>query len=82
MSENLISLVELCKSLEQKIAELEEENKILKIENAELRERLGINSRNSSIPTSKELYEIKEDMPKDKPENNRKIGGQVLTQAV
>lgn len=71
-------------NLEQRVARLEEENKTLqeenkalKIENAELRERLGLNSRNSSIPSSKEMYKIKEDAPKDKPENSRKIGGQV-----
>ncbi len=38
---------------------------------------LGLNSRNSSIPTSKELYKIKKDTFEDKSESNRKIGGQV-----
>ena len=77
MLQLLIGLVEFCKSLEQKIAKLEEENKTLKIENAELKERLSLNSRNSSIPSSKELYKMKENIPKDKPENSRKVGGQV-----
>ncbi len=77
MLQLLISIVELCKNLEQKVVKLEEKNKILKIENAELRERLGLNSRNSSIPTSKELYKIKKDTLKDKSESNRKIGGQI-----
>ncbi|WP_353279066.1 IS66 family transposase [Wolbachia endosymbiont (group B) of Longitarsus flavicornis] len=73
----MISIVELCKNLEQKVAKLEEKNKILEIENAELRERLGLNSRNSSLPSSKELYKIKKDTPEDKSEGGRKIGGQV-----
>lgn len=77
MLQLLISIVELCKNLEQKVAKLEEKNKILKIENAELRERLGLNSRNSSLPSSKELYKIKKDTPEDKSEGGRKIGGQV-----
>ncbi|GFY65212.1 IS66 family transposase [Trichonephila inaurata madagascariensis] len=48
------------------------ENKALKIENAELRERLGLSSKNSSIPSSKELYKIKRISRKAKG-----IGGQV-----
>ena len=35
------------------------ENKKLSHENIRLRERLGLNSRTSSIPSSKELYKIK-----------------------
>ncbi|GFY65289.1 transposase IS66 family protein [Trichonephila inaurata madagascariensis] len=80
-------LLELCKNLQQKIEKLEAkierlereneslkaENKALKIENAELRERLGLSSKNSSIPSSKELYKIK----KNKPKSERNIGGQV-----
>lgn len=91
MLQILVGLVELCKNLEQKVvrleeenknlekkvARLEEENKILKAEKNELRERLGLNSRNSSIPTSKELYKIKRDTPEDKPKSDRKVGGQV-----
>ncbi len=77
MLQLLISIVELCKNLEQKVAKLEEKNKILEIENAELRERLGLNSRNSSLPSSKELYKIKKDTPEDKSESGRRIGGQV-----
>ncbi|GFT91580.1 hypothetical protein NPIL_261811 [Nephila pilipes] len=63
----------------QKVGFLEKENKTLKIENAELKERLGLNSRNSSIPSSKELYKMKENMPKDKPENSKKVDGQIGT---
>jgi transposase len=73
----LISLVELCKDLKGKILTLEEKNKALEIENTELKERLSLNSRNSSIPSSKELYKMKENMPKNKTENGRKVGGQV-----
>ena len=77
MFQLLIKLIELWKNSEKKSARLEEENKTLKIENAELKERLGLNSRNSSIPSSKELYKMKENMPKDKPENSKKVGGQI-----
>lgn len=77
MFQLLIKLIELCKNSEQKVVRLEEENKKLKTEIAELRGRLNLNSRNSSIPSSKELYKIKKDVPKDEQENNRKIGGQV-----
>lgn len=76
MFQLLIGLVEFCKSLGQKETKLEQDNKTLKIENAKLKERLSLNSRNSSIPSSKELYKIKENIPKDKPENSRKVGGQ------
>ncbi|WP_353271593.1 IS66-like element ISWen3 family transposase [Wolbachia endosymbiont (group A) of Rhorus exstirpatorius] len=83
----MVNLLELCKNLQQKIERLEAkierlekeneslkaENKALKIENAELRERLGLSSKNSSIPSSKELYKIK----KNKPKSERNIGGQV-----
>ncbi|WCR53041.1 MAG: hypothetical protein PG981_000063 [Wolbachia endosymbiont of Ctenocephalides orientis wCori] len=57
MSNLLSSLLELCKKLEARIEELEAEN--MKIENAELKERLGLNLQNSSIPSSKELYKLK-----------------------
>lgn len=73
----LISLVELCKDLKEKISTLEKKNKALKIEIAELKERLGLNSKNSSIPSSKELYKIMKDKLKDEPKEGKKIGGQV-----
>ncbi len=83
----MVTLLELCKNLQQKIEKLEAkierlereneslkaENKALKIENAELKERLGLNSKNSSLPSSKELYKTK----KDKPKSERNIGGQI-----
>ncbi len=77
MFQLLINLIELCKNLGQKVGFLEEENKTLKIEIAELKERLGLNSKNSSIPSSKELYKIMKDKLKDEPKEGKKIGGQV-----
>ncbi len=59
--------------LETKIEELKAENKALRIENAELKERLGLSSKNSSIPSSKELYKMRE----NKPKSDRKVGAQV-----
>ncbi len=59
--------------MERENESLKAEHEALKIENAELKERLGLNSKNSSIPSSKELYKMK----KEKPKSERKIGGQV-----
>lgn len=56
------------------ILELKSENSNLKTENIKLKERLGLNSKNSSIPTSKELYKIKKATPK---KSSRKQGAQV-----
>ena len=69
----MVNLLELCKNLQQKIEKLEAENKALRIEIAELKEKLGLNSKNSSLPSSKELYKIK----KNKPKSERNVGGQV-----
>lgn len=66
MSNLLASLLQLCENLKA-------ENKALRIENAELKEMLGLNSKNSSIPSSKELYKLK----KKKKKSDRKIGAQV-----
>jgi transposase len=73
---------------EDRIEKLESENQIFRVqvqgletqiqalikENAELKERLGLNSKNSSIPSSKELYKIKKE---NRLKSSRKIGGQV-----
>ena len=59
--------------LETSISELVAENKALKSENAELKEKLGLNSKNSSIPSSKELYKSKK---AEKKPSGRKRGGQ------
>nr|WP_184891039.1 DUF6444 domain-containing protein [Candidatus Cardinium hertigii] len=66
----LLSQVQI---LEAKIALLESENKALRLENAHLKEKLGLNAKNSSIPSSKELYKSKK-RPSHK--SGRKPGGQ------
>jgi len=65
---------------EARIAKLEAENqalrlenKALKIENGKLREKLGLNSSNSSIPSSREMYKLE----RNKEKSGRGIGGQV-----
>jgi hypothetical protein len=57
----------------KEIVLLREENQKLCQENAQLKERIGLNSKNSSIPTSKELYKIKKE---NKQKSTRKPGGQ------
>lgn len=64
MSNLLASLIKLCENLKIEIENLKAENKAFRIENAELKERLGLNAKNSSIPSSKELYKITKDKPK------------------
>ncbi len=59
-------------ALKSTIAKLTEENTTLITENAQLKERLGLNSKNSSIPSSKELHKLKG----NKPKSDRKQGGQ------
>lgn len=66
------NIEEVIDALKREIEILKSENKALRIENAELKEKLGLNSKNSSIPSSKELYKIK----KDKPKSDRNIGAQ------
>jgi transposase len=65
--------------LKDRIAYLEQENKALKEENVRLRqendrlkERLGLNSTNSSLPPSRDLYRAK----KARPRSGRKPGAQ------
>jgi transposase len=67
------------KRLEDKIIKLEStiqtlviENQALRRENAVLCERVGLNSSNSSIPSSRDLYKL----PKPKKSSESKIGGQ------
>ena len=57
-----------------RISELEAENRALHLENAQLKEKLGLNSKNSSIPSSKEIYKQKKS---EKKGSERKRGGQV-----
>ena len=60
--------------LEVRIRELEAENHALHSENAKFKEKLGLNSKNSSIPSSKELYRRKKS---ERKVSERKRGGQV-----
>jgi transposase len=46
-------------------------NLTLKADNDGLKERLGLNCKNSSIPSSKELYKIKNKTPRKKSERNQ-----------
>lgn len=52
---------------------LKNENNLLKTENEKLKDRLGLNSKNSSIPSSKELFKIKYE---NKTKSSKNIGGQ------
>lgn len=69
---NLVnSLLSKIEQLEARISELESENIQLRAENAQLRaentdlrQRLQLNSRNSSQPPSKDIYKIKPALPK------------------
>ncbi len=58
---------------EQEIYILQSENEALKKENSKLKDRLGLNSTNSSLPPSKDLYKVKD---QTKPKSTRKIGAQ------
>lgn len=70
-SENLLLKSEL-DSLKLVTHSLELANKSLEEENSKLKEKLGLTSKNSSIPTSKELYKQK----RDKVKSTRNRGGQ------
>ena len=83
LKERLASLEQKLLSLEAEIFDLRAENIALRAENAALKlenqglnERLGLNSKNSSIPSSKELYKIRRNEIK-KLECGRKQGAQV-----
>ncbi len=58
---------------EQEIFILKNEKEALKIENSQLKDKLGLNSTNSSLPPSKDLYKIKD---QTKPKSTCKIGAQ------
>lgn len=69
-----LSVLEIeIQKLTVEVTELRKENLILKRENIELKEKLGLNSTNSSMPSSKELYKIKKE---NKQKSDRKQGGQ------
>lgn len=87
MVSGIEGLIKRLKSLEQRIIILERENFALKQENAvlkqenaklreendRLRERLGLDSRNSSLPPSRDLYKSK---AKNRPKSLRRAGAQ------
>lgn len=56
------------------IKDLKASNTKLTTENNKLKDRLGLNSKNSSIPTSKELYKIKQETKK---QSSKKQGAQI-----
>src|SRR5688572_4182001 len=58
--------------LEAEVVLLRAENARLIQENKELKDKLGLNSKNSGIPSSKELYKLK----RVKAKSSRKAGGQ------
>lgn len=68
------ALWEFCRALKQEVIELKQEVTLLRQENAELKEKLNLNSNNSSKPPSQDLKKKKK-----KKQNNgigRKPGGQ------
>ena len=67
------ALWEFCRALKQEVAELKQEVTLLRQENAELKEKLNLNSNNSSKPPSQDFKK------KKKKQNNgtgKKPGGQ------
>lgn len=74
---NLAAIIEDLKNqigyLEQRIKYLEQENSTLRQENERLKERLGLNSQNSSLPPSRDLYQAKR---KNRQKSPRNPGGQ------
>lgn len=65
LTEELIQKINLLEieSIKFKQENQELKDKIIKLqaENDKLKERLGLNSKNSSIPSSKELYKVKKE---------------------
>ena len=70
----LIALEQRVEQLTLENAMLQNENFALKKENDQLKEKLGLNSKNSSIPSSKELYKIKRE---NKVKSDRRQGAQL-----
>ena len=73
LSNDILILQNLVRTLLLKVEKLSAENAILKTENAELLRRLNQNSTNSSIPPSKDKFKIKPALSKFP---KAKIGGQ------
>ena len=70
---NLEEALETIGHLAKIIIELKEENKRLKEENARLKEQLNTNSKNSSLPPSRDFKKKKQ----SKPKSGKKPGGQL-----
>lgn len=68
-----VDLEQVIKLLQIQIQELLLENKELKCKIIALEDKLNINSSNSSLPTSKEIFQIEK---KTRPKSDRKLGGQ------
>ena len=66
-------LQELYKVSQRLYTDLKEENNNLKQKNIELEDKLGINSSNSGLPTSKEIYQKEK---KNRKKSQRQVGGQ------
>ena len=59
MTLSVTELINRLSVLERRVEELEKENRALREENDRLKERLGLNSGNSSFPPSRDLYKRK-----------------------
>src|SRR5438552_4088807 len=68
------ALWEFCRALKQEVVELKQEITLLRQENAELKERLNLNSNNSSKPPSQDLKKKKK--KKQNSGIGKKPGGQ------
>lgn len=73
LKEEIAELKILVAKLTRRVHELEEENLKLRTENNELKDRLGLNSSNSSLPSSRDLYKIKKEARQP---SGKKPGGQ------
>jgi transposase len=85
LSDDISVLKNLVANLLSKIEEQNQEIAMLKAENADLRHRLNLNSTNSSLPPSKDLYKIKPALPKSvKGKQGGQLGhkGKTLLQVV
>ena len=73
LEEKFIKLSEEFVELQKAYAELRKENAFLKQRIVELEDKLGLNSSNSGLPTSKEIYKIER---KQRLSSGKNPGGQ------